>query len=215
MSDLSLSDMDNKTFKRVASINGDQQDENDLIITDNNNNSMISQKDILKCETKNIGSEEDLFEEKINFVKPSSLLNSIIKLNNEKDIQIKRKRMQDKFNLNNYLNKEKKKGTNLKNIQRRRSFLKFLKYTQEPKMIDDNIIEDNIDNNQNNNSNSFLDLNNDNSFNQESSILSSDSYLSMVEGNLSINDIDLIPQEIEERKVKIINPNESNNYQNY
>ena len=213
MSDLSLSDMDNKTFKRVASINGDQQDENDLIITDNNNNSMISQKDILKCEAKNIGSEEDLFEEKINFVKPSSLLNSIIKLNNEKDIQIKRKRMQDKFNLNNYLNKEKKKGTNLKNIQRRRSFLKFLKYTQEPKMIDDNIIEDNIENNQNNNSNSFLDLNNDNSFNQESSILSSDSYLSMVEGNLSINDIDLIPQEIEERKVKIINPNESNNYQ--
>ena len=214
MSDLSLSDMVDQGFKRTHDIVIDnKQDENEIITNDNNNLSMLSQKDILMSKTKNIGSEEEQFEEKINFIKPSSNLGSIIRLNNEKDLQKKIKRMQDKFNLNHFIKKEIKKGTNVRNIPKRRSFLKFLRYTQEPNEIDEDLIAESI-NIQNNNSSICED--NNSSFTQENhedDLLSSDSNLSIIEGNLSINDIDLIPQEIKERKVKIVNSNEPYNLQ--
>ena len=49
--------------------------------------------------------------------------------------------MQNKFSVRSFLKKEKNKGTNLEHIERRTSFLKFLKYTQEPKTLDDIIFD--------------------------------------------------------------------------
>ena len=49
--------------------------------------------------------------------------------------------MQDKFNLKSFLKKEKFKGTNMSHIGKRNSFLKFLKYTQEPKNLEDYIFK--------------------------------------------------------------------------
>ena len=45
--------------------------------------------------------------------------------------------MQNTFNIRTFLRKEKQKGTNLSKVGKRNSFLRFLKYTQEPKSLDD------------------------------------------------------------------------------
>ena len=232
MSELSLSDMDQSLHKENTYINIkdiNKKDKNELIDNDNDNNNDISlgsKKDIIICEEKDIGSEEEQFEDKVNFYKPISILESIIKLNNERDIQKKIKKMQDKFNIKSFINKEISKGTNVNNIERRRSYLRFLKYTQEPKSLDNFYfqhknsrkysIENKRSGNLNENNNNKNNLNNSNQDNnEENSLLSSDSYLSMIEGSLSMHDIDLIPQEINEKKKEkiIINSNESFNLQ--
>ena len=220
MSDLSLSNMEQGFMKKNLinsdfNINDDIEIENELI--DNEDNSSLSKKEILLCEKKEINAdnidnidEDEIFEEKINFYKPSSILAPIINLKNDKEIQKKLKKMQDKFNLKSFLKKEKFKGTNMTHIGKRNSFLKFLKYTQEPKNLEDYIFKSKRSGSINDSISENNDSNN-NSNNNESSSLSADSYLSL-DGNLSINEIDLIPQEIKENKFKIIiNPNESEN----
>ena len=217
MSDLSLSNMEKSLLR-----------ENDIVKVDSSesfdNISYMSKNDILISDKKDIGFEEEKFEQKVNFLRPSSILESVIKLKNDREIQKKLKILQEKFHLSSFLRKEMNKGTNISKVGKRRSFLKFLKYTQEPKDLDDFFLnyqkrgssinnislfdsnkfeENNIINNNENDS-----INNDN--NEENSLLSSDSYLSMSQ-NLSINDIDLIPREIKDDKIMMINSKEKDN----
>ena len=226
MTDLSLSNLDkNFSFDDGNNINKDENEKNNIY---EENNSFSSKNNILLCENKNIISKEDIFEDKVNIFKPSSILGSVIKLKNDKEIQIKLKKMQNKFNIRSFLKKEKNKGTNINNVGKRNSFLEFLKYTQEQDNLQNfnfslrgscssNIFSfnktisesNNFEDNSNNNKGIDL-ISSTNENNDGISLFSSDSYLSINE-NLSLNEIDLIPQEIKENNIVKINTIESEN----
>ena len=216
MSDLSLSNMDQSIC--IDNNKSEDQKENSQLIDDNK-----SKNDILICEKREIGSDDKIFEDRIYFYKPSSILSSVIKFKNDKEMEKKFKKMQNKFSVRSFLKKEKNKGTNLKNIGKRASFLKFLKYTQEPKTLDDIIFDSERDESLHNSyninilNNNTIDVNSRNfkkdrfgsitfsneTYNNNDSILDSDSDLTMNE-NLSINEIDLFPNEIKENKILTI-----------
>ena len=217
MSDLSLSNLDDSFTQKKTIINNEYLDFED--------NSIESQKDILLCDKKEIGDDAEKLEQKINFYRPSSILAPIIKFKYDKDIQKKLLKMQDKFNLKSFLKKELNKGTNMNHIGKRRSFLKFLKYTQEMKDFDNYVLNKQKSGSLYNSENKNIcdSINNDdmknldnydsitiNKDNNEKSILSTDSYLSDNE-NISFNDIDISPQEIKENNIMLLNPNESEN----
>ena len=162
------------------------------------------------CQTKDIDNLDEKFEEKINFYKPTSLLAPIIQLKNDKEIQKKLKKMQDKFNLRGFLKKEMNKGTNISKIGKRNSFLKFLKYTQEPKNLENYFFNIKRSESIHDSVSEINNINDSNIINNEESRLSSDSYLSM-DGNLSLNEINLIPQELKENQILMPNTKESEN----
>ena len=212
ISDLSLSNMEPTLLKKdliKEDSSVDNSNENDNIdnkeLINNIDNSVSTKKDILLCSEKNIEHLEENFKEKVNFYQPRSLLESIIKLKNDIEVQKKIKKIQDTFNLKRFLQKETLKGTNLKKIGKRNSFLKFLKYSQAPKILDDSFcdlkkkVSESIEKSLSNNS-----------VNDEESLLSSDSYLSM-DGNVSTNEINLIPEELKENKIMMLNSKESEN----
>ena len=216
MSDLSLSNSFEKSFTKKTKIYSKKL-ENELIGNnlDNDKNASFNSKkneDILLCGKKEIDGFEIDFEEKVNYYKPSSILAPIIKLKNDTEIKKKLKKMQDKFNLKNFLKKEKIRGTNMSKINKRNSFLKFLKYTQKSKSLQEYLLSlknsGNIDSSFE--SNNYEENNFDIFSNQEKNSLSDDSYLS-INGNISINDIDLIPEELKENKIMTLNPFESDN----
>ena len=97
MSDLSLSNMEDQFFVKKDLINEDfsLEDDNKSEIKNNNelinntDNSIYSKKEVIFCNEKNIEHIEDNYEEKVNFYKPSSLLASIIKLKNDREVQKK------------------------------------------------------------------------------------------------------------------------------
>ena len=212
LSDLSLSSLDDNFSQKKTILNNT----NEFIdIKDNSVDSFQNKKEILLSEKKEIGEENEKMEQKTNFYRPSSILAPIIKLKYDEDIQKKLHKMQRQFNLKSYLKKEKKKGTNMSKIGKRNSFLKFLKYTQEIKNLDNNMLNDSENKNifeSNHDEEINKSFNNNNSLiinkdNNEKSLISINSYLSGSE-NLS-NDIDSIPQEIKENKIMLLNPNES------
>ena len=133
ISDLSLSNL-NQSFhqlKRANSIKDENFEEEKYEPIDQN--SFIEKKnDILISEEKLIERDNDEFEEKVNFSRPHTILASIMKLKNDTEIQAKLNKLRNKFNVNNFLKQQDKKGNNLNNIGRRRSFLKFLEYTNKP-----------------------------------------------------------------------------------
>ena len=167
------------------------------------------------------GKDFDEFEEKVSYQRPISILTSIMKLKDDIELEKKLKRLREKFNLNDFMKKQKRRGTNIKNVnQKRHSFLNFLKYTQEPDNLDNYILKSNANNlnresvEKNNaetneintkSNNELIDSemndleekikNSDNMGNV--SFLSKDSYIS-IDQNVSMNDIKLIPKEIKE-----------------
>ena len=212
MSDLSLSSFDKSYTKKnkITTKDFDNKliDNKDDKIADISINSKQSE-DILLCGKKELPGCNGELEDKVNYYKPSSILAPIIKLKNEVEIKKKLKRMQEKFNLNHFLKKERLKGTVMINLKKRDSFLKFLKYTQEPKSLQEYLFS--LKKSQSLHSSSESNSN-DESFEEKNS-LSTDSYLSD-NGNLSINDIELIPGELKDHNIMMLNPNESSNKNN-
>ena len=230
MTDLSLSNVNQsftqlnkektKTMKSISDI------DKSVEIIDNKNDE-IDNNEIILTEEKLINHDNDEFEEKVSFNRPKSILYSVIKLKENLELQKKLKKLRDKFNLNKYVQKQEKKGTNVKNVGKRRSFLKFLQYTQEPDNLENYILNnsrnkinnDSIDNNINSNenlidfeSNNLVDLLNINeeevkakeNMGDNNSFLSKDSHISIGQ-NVSINDINLIPQEINDNSKLVSN----------
>jgi hypothetical protein len=217
MSELSLSS-EEKGLRRSKTIGKGESNDKELM---SHSNPIISQSDIIFCDEKEIGSEDKLFKQKIDFYRPSSILDSIIKYKNNKDMQIKLKKMQNNFSIRTFLRKEKQKGTNLSQVGKRNSFLRFLKYTHEPKNLDEFFISsqrrgsllNNLSFIYNNDIDDEQDMTSDNySFNDEMSLLSSDSYLSN-DDNMSINEIDVFQKEIKDSKIMMISSKESENIQ--
>ena len=223
LTDLSLSNMDQNfsQFRKNSIKDSSEEDKN------NESNSEVDQNDIMMIKEKIINHDKNKLDEKVNFQRPRAILNSVIKLKEDIQIQKKIKKLKDKFKEDNFLKNQEKKGTNLKNVGKRKSFLKFLEYTLEPDNLEEyiknnsnnlNIDENKISNEMNSNSNdnliesernNFIDLLNSNeesknnredeygTCNANISFLSRDSHISF-DQNVSMNDINLIPDEIKE-----------------
>ena len=234
MSDLSLSNLNqsfshlrtNKTNRTFKKNKKEGENFNILDLIENKNNE-IDNKDIMFTKEKKITSYYDEFdskgfkdydelEEKVSYQRPISILTSIMKLKDDSEIEKKLKKLRDKFNLKNFMKKQKRQGENLEHVnQKRHSFLNFLKYTQEPEDLDnyinklnvesdDNIISNEINTKTKDNLNNSLESNNNleerlkNNDNLGNiSFLSRDSNVT-IDQNVSMNDIQLIPQEIKE-----------------
>ena len=224
ITDLSLSNL-NQSFsplKRVKLVKDQNKEEEkksmDLI---DDKNSELDNNEIILTEEKLIGHDKDEFEQKVSFTRPKVILNSILKLKDDVEVKKKLKKLRDRFNLNNFLKKQSKRGTNMKKIGRRNSFLNFLQYTQEPDNFDNYLLKKNgknldISENQNintsnskemnsNPSDNLIEINNDTNLINvngenigDNSFLSKDSHIS-IDQNVSMNDINLIPQELKEK----------------
>ena len=143
MSDLSLSKL-NQSFAKLKRANSIYDDEEEKYEPVNEKSLMERKNDFIMQEEKIIQHENDEFEDKVNFGRPRAILFSILELKNDAEIQAKLNKLRNKFNIHNFLKKQGKKGNNLKHIGRRRSFLKFLEYTDKPDDFDQ-FLEENKD----------------------------------------------------------------------
>ena len=247
LSDLSLSDMD-RSFNQLRRVNSFHEEQKKRIDLIDKNYSIVDKNDIIKKEEKLIEYEDEEYIENVDFMRPKNILASIIKLKNDEEIQTKLNKLRNQFNINSFLKKQAKKGNNIKNVGRRKSFLNFLEYVNKPEDFEeyiknkdneltfrkreDNDEKQNIitpvyeekkvtENNQESSSSSLFDekssesiiyRNNDNlslmkpskesnqamnTINSNTSFLSKASHIS-IDQNVSVGDIDLIPQEIKE-----------------
>ena len=105
---------------------------------------------ILKIKTIKLNDEDELFST-VNFGRPASILNPVIKLIREQEVQEKLQKMRENFNLNKFLEKEKEEGVNTDLLGRRKSYLDFLQYTEKGNNFHDFLNENevNLDYNQN------------------------------------------------------------------
>ena len=131
ISDLSLSNL-NQSFSKLKRANSIKETEEEKYEPINENSFIERKNDIMITEEKVIEHDNDQFEEKVNFGRPRNILASILALKNDVEIQAKLNKLRNKFDVNNFLKKQGRKGNNLKNIGRRRSFLRFLEYTNKP-----------------------------------------------------------------------------------
>ena len=229
MTELSLSNI-NQSYSQLIPSNSKKEINFKEIKNSNLIDSRISENDyndIILTKDKIINHDNDEFEEKVSFQRPKSIFNSIIKLKDNIELEKKNKKLRDKFNLNNFLKKQNKKGVKLNNIKKRHSFLNFLQYTQEPENLENYILntsrnnlnlenddnnnninsevyekmDDNFNDSESNNMISLININEEKIDNQgnnlDKSLLSKDSHIS-IDQNVSINDINLIPQELKE-----------------
>ena len=181
--DLSLSNINQSiaVFRRANTIKNDEEEKYESF----DENSFIRRKnDVLRTEEKIIDHENDELEEKINFGRPRVILASILELKNDEEIKNKLDKLRNNFNIPNFLRKEGRKGTNLKNVGRRKSFLNFLEYTNKPEDFEE-FLEKNNKNIYKKESNSRKiskrenkDLKEDKKISESSQISDSDNYIS-------------------------------------
>ena len=138
LSDLSLSDM-NQSFNQLRRVNSFHEEPKKRIHMIDKNISIEDKNDIIKKEEKLIECDDDEFEDTVNFIRPKNILASIIKLQNDEEIQTKLNKLRNQFNINNFLKKQVQKGNNIKNVGRRKSFLNFLEYTNKPEDFEEYI----------------------------------------------------------------------------
>ena len=130
LSDLSLSNL-NQSFSQLRRVNSIKEESEKKY--DSNHDSFIEgNNNIMITENKKLNQDIEEFEEKVNFKRPKTILSSILELKNDLEVQAKLEKMRKKFNINNFLKKQGRRGVNTKNIGRRRSFLRFLEYTTKP-----------------------------------------------------------------------------------
>ena len=129
MSDLSLSNI-NQSFALLRRVNSIKEHEEEKYDSFDEKSFIEKKDDILKTEEKLIDHENDELEDKVNFGRPRAILSSILALQNDAEIKTKLDKLRDKFNIHQFLRKETKKGNNLKNVGRRKSFLNFFEISQ-------------------------------------------------------------------------------------
>ena len=131
INDLSLSHINQSIalFRRANSIKEEEEEKYDPV----NEKSIADQKnEVLLTEEKLIEHENEELEERVNFGRPRTILASILEMKNDTEIKNKLDKLRNNFNINHFLKKEGRKGNNLKNVGRRKSFLRFLEYTSKP-----------------------------------------------------------------------------------
>ena len=156
-------------------------------INQNINNSFNDSRSIINSKGFELCKEITL---KSNFKRPYSILNRIIKYEDDQKFNDENIR----FNLKKYLKKEVEKDNEFLNKDKRKSFLGFLEYAQfqkELKELDEMIKNESDDEN---------DLN-DNTFSEDNlHFLSEESYLSRND-NISLEDIEMLPNNVKENKI--------------
>ena len=89
-----------------------------------------NKKNVQKIKTIKLNDEDELYST-VNFGRPASILNPVIKLIRDQEVQEKLRKMRENFNLNKFLEKEKEEGVNTDLLGRRKSYLDFLQYTEK------------------------------------------------------------------------------------
>ena len=102
------------------------------------NKSLIShdEEDPIKLKTIRLKERDNLIS-KVEFKKPYSILTSILDLQKDREIQSKLDKMRKNFKIDNFLEKEKKRGVDIDGLGRRKSFLNFIKYTEKKSNLND------------------------------------------------------------------------------
>ena len=172
-----------KKYKRKKTYKNSEKEMNATNIT---NNYSLS-KTIIN--SKKYELDDDLII-KSNFKRPYSILNFMTKFEDDQKFNDENIR----FNLKKYLKKEVEKDNEFLNKDRRKSFLGFLEYAQFQKELKD---LDELIKKESDNENS---LNNNPSIDNNLHFLSEDSYLSR-NNNVSLDDIELLPKNIKEKKI--------------
>ena len=185
-----------------------------------------------KIKTIKLDEKDDLYSN-VKFNRPSSILTPVLKLIQDNKVQEKLQKMRENFNLNKYLDKEKEEGVNTDFLGRRKSYLDFLQYTEKQKDIKTYLKEGQknevkksrknlmINNDINNISLLSGKLNNsdierkskqskledliEDKHKDEISFLSSDSNLSLDKNNISLDDINLLPNDLKEMTIFVNN----------
>ena len=188
MTDLSISNLDDSKDSDLIDNNTKNSKSNllinDTISNDDNqskNESLITEKTII-ADKNLLLNEANQISNDVEFTRPKSILPEIIKLQNDKDIQVKLEKMRHHFNLNNYLNKEINNGQLISTIGRRRSFLGFLQYSQQKQNYKD-IMKGLNTNNEDEDDKLNLSL-----YNKDD----------ISNSNISLSDISLLPNDIPE-----------------
>ena len=127
-------------IERNEELRGSNINNNDIsTIKGNNTNSSFITNDIPINDdiTLNTATKRTLLDEKrgifddIVFPRPSSLLPELLQLQNDEIVKAKLDKMREHFKVDKYLNKEEKKGVPVYSLDKRGSFLHFLRFTEE------------------------------------------------------------------------------------
>ena len=101
------------------------------------NLSLISENNSIIADKKLILDENDKIRNDVEFRRPNSLLADLIKLKNDVMIREKLTKMREHFDLNNYLQKEQNKGLLISTLDKRKSFLNFLRFDEEKNHLEE------------------------------------------------------------------------------
>ena len=133
MTDLTYSSLDEKDSKSNTNLIDDSKfnSKNDInsssisnIINDDNNS-------MLSTEKKLISNAKDKIYDDVLFPKPSSMLPELLELQNDTVIQSKLEKMRNHFKIDKYLTQRETVGDPICSLERKGSFLNFLRFTDE------------------------------------------------------------------------------------
>ena len=141
LTDLSLSKLDDSNQNNNESMsNNDTSSIQNSISNESNNKknlSLISENNSIIADKKLILDENDKIRNDVEFRRPNSLLADLIKLKNDVLLKEKLAKMREHFDLNNYLQKEQNKGLIVSTLDKRKSFLNFLRFDEEKNHLED------------------------------------------------------------------------------
>jgi len=206
----------NKISFREEDKNQDEINNDSLLISRDEDD--LEEKNFQKSKTIQLEDKDELYST-VNFPRPSSILNPVIKLIQDREVQEKLQKMRENFNLDKFLEKEREEGVNTDFLGKRRSYLEFLQYTEKDKDFENfgkekenskinkpksqikkikTVSSNNISISENK---SKLEEMIENKFKDNVSFLSYDSNLTVEKNNISMSDINLLPKDLKEMTI--------------
>ena len=209
-----------KKFLNKISFREEDKNQNEI----KNDSSLIS-KDADDLEEKNFQisktielNDKDELYSSVNFPRPSSILNPVMKLIRDREVQEKLQKMRENFNLDKFLEKEREEGVNTDFLGKRKSFLDFLQYTESENNIENfdakeknkttkpksqikklkTVSSNNMSYSENK---SKLEDMIEDKCKDNVSFLSYDSNLTVDKNNISMSDINLLPKNLKEMTI--------------
>ena len=205
----------NKISFREEDKNQDEiKNDSSLISKDAND---LEEKNFQVSKTIELNDKDELYST-VNFPRPSSILNPVMKLIRDREVQEKLQKMRENFNLDKFLEKEREEGVNTDFLGKRKSFLEFLQYTESENNIENfdakeknkitkpksqikklkTVSSNNMSYSEN--KSKLEDLIED-KCKDNVSFLSYDSNLTVDKNNISMSDINLLPKDLKEMTI--------------
>ena len=141
LTDLSLSKLDESNQNNTESISNNDNSLNQKSVSSDSNSkkslSLISENNSIIFDKKLTLDENEKIRNDVEFRRPNSLLADLIKLKNDVLVKEKLVKMREHFDLNNYLQKEQNKGLLISTLDKRKSFLNFLRFDEEKNHLEE------------------------------------------------------------------------------